>query len=599
MLLTFLALPSVGQAQWVQFDNDTANRLSVADVNLVQIDGQEKEYGYADFDQDGDIDLVIVRKVPHLVAGPLRNVLLINENGVLTDRTTQFATASDVAGDQGFLTPTNDRDVAIVDVDLDGWLDLVTGATISPGQPKHIGHPRVYRNLGCSGACNGTEDWLGFRHEDARIPEMLSWSEQSGHNPCVCGVSAGDVDGDGYPDLFLVDYDDGCNQPGADFNSRLLINQGAANPGYFTDDTKTRFLGTVGGAPFPVNVDSLSGAIVDLNNDGRNEVLLESEGIIDVAYNDPANEGVFDTYGTIAAFSTYFVTVADLNNDDLLDLVTTDDGTDRYYLNQGLSNDEIPIAGFLSFPVQYQHTGAGGPASDDGFGDDARVADLDKDGWPDVITADRDFTLPGCNRRAHIYRNLGGNPGGNVVLQEQTSGSGCQTFLGNPATCMVAGIPADQLVGTDDVAIFDINGDSWLDLVIGSCSGTEVYMNSPPVGPAGSVPDGDNTPGTMLMLDRNPGESQISLSWGESCTLDDTDYSVYEGTIGDFSGHAEVTCSTGGTPSHVLQPGGSGTYYLIVPHNGTFEGDYGKAGDGSSRGQGSSACRPMNAQSCE
>ena len=38
---------------------------------------------------------------------------------------------------------------------------------------------------------------------------------------------------------------------------------GAANPGFFTDETLTRFGGTVGGQPFVVNVDSLTGYIAD------------------------------------------------------------------------------------------------------------------------------------------------------------------------------------------------------------------------------------------------------------------------------------------------------------------------------------------------
>ena len=31
--------------------------------------------------------------------------------------------------DQGFLTPTNAREVILVEVDNDGWLDMVTAAT--------------------------------------------------------------------------------------------------------------------------------------------------------------------------------------------------------------------------------------------------------------------------------------------------------------------------------------------------------------------------------------------------------------------------------------------------------------------------------------
>ena len=116
----FAGFASIVSAQWVHFVEETATRLSVADPDLVADDPEEKNYAWADFDQDGDIDVAIFRKEPFLVAGKLRNILLINENGVLTDRTSDFAVASDVSGDQGFLTPTNDRDVVVVDVDLDG-----------------------------------------------------------------------------------------------------------------------------------------------------------------------------------------------------------------------------------------------------------------------------------------------------------------------------------------------------------------------------------------------------------------------------------------------------------------------------------------------
>ena len=272
------------------------------------------------------------------------------------------------------------------------------------------------------------------------------------------------------------------------------------------------------------------------------DIILESEGIIDVAYSDPGNQGSWSAYDTISAFSTYFMDVADLNNDGLLDLITTDDTADRYYLNQGVGDDDM--ADFLSFVYTYSHTGTGGAAGDDGFGDETVAIDLDKDGWLDVLTFDVDFEVPGCARRAHIYHNLGGQPGDNVNLQEQTTGSGCQNFLGNPETCLVASIPADKLVGTYDIATFDINGDSWPDLVIGRCSGTEIYMSQRPAGGAGSVPDGSVVPGSMLTIDK--AGTEIALSWGNSCTVADNDFAIYQGEIASgFESHSQVTCSTG------------------------------------------------------
>ena len=94
----------------------------------------------------------------------------MNEGGVLVDRTDEFATASDIPGDNGFNTPTNDRDIVLVDVDGDGWLDMVTATTLTDNQAKHLSHPRVYMNLRDDPPDSG--NWLGFEYQDARIPQM-------------------------------------------------------------------------------------------------------------------------------------------------------------------------------------------------------------------------------------------------------------------------------------------------------------------------------------------------------------------------------------------------------------------------------------------
>jgi hypothetical protein len=459
-----VSAPVFGQDAWITMQNETATRLNVTPL-LGSTDPDEKDYAVGDLDQDGDDDLVCVRKQPFTSPGARRNVLFMNENGVLTDRTTQYASASDIPGDQGFLTPTNDRDVLLVDVNNDTWLDIVTATTISDGQPKHIGHPRIYINLGEVAGV-----WQGFRYEDARIPQLLVSGQPQ--NPRFCSVAAGDVTGDGRVDLFFGDYDSsgagGSGEPpGIDMNDRLLINNGS---GFFTDQSTAR-----------MNTDTLlsafsaAAAIVDINGDGVRDVLkdtaLNFPQEVRVAYNDPANVGSFMTglIGnpvTIYNLSAYFISVGDLNGDGDLDVVVTDDGQDRYLLNSG--NDALGRATFLSRTFQFQS----GTGSDDGFGGGSRIADMNNDGWPDVLIADVDVDISGCNRRLHIYRNLGNAP--TVTLQDQ----------------FPSPIPFSQLQGTYDVAVIDINSDGWNDLVVGRCSGTAVYINQPPGGLAFVFPDG-------------------------------------------------------------------------------------------------------------
>ncbi|HKQ49648.1 MAG TPA: VCBS repeat-containing protein [Phycisphaerae bacterium] len=462
------------QGQWVRFNNESATRLSAVPANGTN-DVDEKDYAWGDVDKDGDIDLVSVRKEPFTSAGKRTNVLYMNEGGVLTDRTSLYATEADVVGDMGFLTPTNDRDVLLVDVNLDTWLDIVTATTISDGDPKHIGHPRIYINKTESGGV-----WQGFRFENSRIPTMTSLTGGS-FNPRFCSVAAGDLTGDGAPELWFGDYDSsgagGVSEPaGADFDDRLLINNGN---GFFTDETPTRFSGTitVGGTPYPFRRSAFgaAAAIVDMNNDGKLDIVkqtsLNPPQYIGIAYNKLATPGFFDTYQSVYTSAPYFVTPADLNNDNRMDLIVTDDATDRYLLNNG--NNVQGLATFSTFTF---------PAATGGFGSQSVAADLDRDNWKDVLISDVDVDIGPCgSRQGDILRNNGNAPS--------------VTFVADPGD-----IPSNMLVGVHNFAVFDINGDNWLDLVIGRCNTTEVWINVPPTGVLFTYPEGlpSNVPPGMI-----------------------------------------------------------------------------------------------------
>ncbi|HZN38085.1 MAG TPA: FG-GAP-like repeat-containing protein [Planctomycetota bacterium] len=462
-------------AQWVTFQNQTSTRL-VAAASLGSADPQEKDYAWGDFDQDGDIDLVVVRKQPFTSSGRYPNVLFMNENGVLTDRTATLASASSVPGSQGFLDDTNDRDVVAVDVNGDGWLDLVTATTLTAGLPQYIRVPRVYINLGDDLIGN----WLGFLYDDPlRINDMQVGASWNGEHR-FCSVAAGDIDHDGDMDIYFGDYQQGGSRS-IDVDDRLLLNDGL---GYFTDVSSQRMSYTMLESSFAMKV-----AMVDMNLDGFVDILkddaLNAPQAISISYNNGvANPGFFTNYQlAYNNLSPYHFHVGDLNNDNLPDMIVSDDGQDRYQLHQGV------VGGMATFgPAQaFTYTGGGG---DDGFGGNNIIADLNNDGWKDAIIADVDVDISGCSRRCHIFRNLGNAP--NVSMQEeQISGAVC-------------GIPISFLTGTFDVAVFDINGDGWNDMVIGRCTGTEVWMNQPPIGVSFTFPGGLPTmisPGAIRYLD--------------------------------------------------------------------------------------------------
>ncbi|MFT6040026.1 MAG: hypothetical protein ACI9C2_000181 [Gammaproteobacteria bacterium] len=456
------AAPSSAQLnqQWVSFTKD--NSRLAGGSGSVSNSNTEVDLCWGDLDNDGDVDVIAVRKEHFTSTGRRTNQLLMNENGVLVNRASTLANASDVPGDNGFLTPTNDRDAVLADFDGDGWLDVITATTLSDGLSKEIGHPRVYMNLGNDVSGN----WLGIKYEASRIPQMVHYGTGNPENPRFCSVAAGDVTGNGLPDLYFGDYDSsgagGSGQPSnKDMNDRLLINDGN---GFFTDESQLRMTTQMLKSAFGNSV-----IIADFNGDGANDVLkdtsLNAPLFVAISYNNPSNEGFFNIFDDFHNFAPYHTSEGDLNNDGKLDVIITDDGADRFRTNTG--NDAF---GRVNWSSAQTFSFASG--SDDGFGSNNLIVDLDGDGWNDALIADVDVDIGGYGRRLHIYHNRTTSVGDMTpTLREEKQQSGSGGWHG------VVGMSRSDLGGTHDVAVFDIDKDGDMDMFISQLQGTFVWTN--------------------------------------------------------------------------------------------------------------------------
>ena len=423
---------SAQSGDWLDFQIETSARLTVSTV--AESDPEEKDISVGDLNNDGFDDMIVVRKQPFSVpTAPARtDLLLINEGGVLVDRTTEFAP-------EFISNPTFARDLVIADFDDDGWLDVVVANTFEQ-------QPLYYANLGND--ING--DWLGLEDQSStRFPVL------TGDNILFCAVWHGDVSGNGAPDLYFSNYKLGGGSIAKDF---LLINNG---DGVFTDQSQTR-LGNLRNSAFGTAVQ-----LVDMDNDGDLDVVKVSTLFNVSPWNDTGvfvlfnnGSGNFTNWQNVAPFAPYMITIGDFDGNGFNDIFVVDDGGD-YVIRV---NGAVPNVSLTS-TRQFVVNGSGG------FGGNVHSMDLDLDGDLDIIVCDVDVDIPPCNssREVHILQNNGG-----VFTQMYNTG-------------FVA-----WATNSFDVGIIDINNDGLPDFVNGKCSGYDVVMNkSCDLAPNSSDYDGD------------------------------------------------------------------------------------------------------------
>jgi hypothetical protein len=203
-----------------------------------------------------------------------------------------------------------------------------------------------------------------------------------------------------------------------------------------------------------------------------------------------------------------------------------------------------------------------------------------------------------------------GGPPGAVELAVPWSAFGC---TGCPSSCSCPGFgPGQDFAYTLTISrgefVFDFAPrgemeDIFSEAVAGastrttdSCPGTGIGTTLCELNDTSTdsfIPAAAAAPGGRVdALTVNKAGNSVTLNWGASCSSLDTDYEVYEGTLASLGtgvyDHSSVTCGTGGTTHSFPSPGGS--YYLVVPTDGSIEGSYGKDSSGVERPTGTSQC---------
>ncbi|MFS8480733.1 MAG: CRTAC1 family protein [Acidimicrobiia bacterium] len=290
---------------------------------------------FADLDGDGDLDLVVARNP--------------QPGDELTERpTTVYENRGDGWSAVAELAPaTAARSIAALDVDRDGLTDLLV-----LGDRFGDGPTRAFRNTGGFAFEDATNDWGvpddlrglalatvdldgdgrldivtsgdprvllggpdGFVVEE--VPE-LRW-ETHGDEDDPAGVDAGDLDGDGRPDLVVGQHFNSTVDDGETVPVRVLLNRSEPGAPALGDVTEE-----AGSPPLPTKAPHV--AVADLDDDGRPDVVTSAvteDGTPLVLRNTGTEDGVprLEPTGEAAA-GRYWVTgaTADLDRDGRLDV---------------------------------------------------------------------------------------------------------------------------------------------------------------------------------------------------------------------------------------------------------------------------------------
>jgi len=313
-----------------QLFRNTRGKFVLDEQPALRVLGRAGGSVFADLDNDGDPDLYLSNhaidaaayKQPHYGAP---NYLFRNDGGGrFTDVSVESGSRPVVKGDFA------GRSATVLDADGDGLLDLLVGECIYQGGQ---GRSKLLRNLG------------GLRFQDvtqaAGLPERATG----------LGVAAGDVSGDGWPDIFMAGRD--VLQRGRDPGNHLFVNDGH---GRFREVPRSH-------ADFTWNYsgsldDTACGvSFGDVNRDGWPDILIGHH------FSEPW------TVGGVPV---------------------------RLYLHRGLADglpkfeDVTEAVGLKPLPMKAPHV---------------EIQDFNNDGWPDIATSIVKFG--GGKSHPVIFQNLG------------------------------------------------------------------------------------------------------------------------------------------------------------------------------------------------
>lgn len=343
----------------------------------------------ADFNNDGKNDIAAAN-----FAGSIVSVL----QNTSTNGSVSFLRKKD------YPVANYPRRIATGDLDGDGKKDLV--AAIAAGN-DFTDSIAIFRNTSNNGGAISFDNRQSFYIGYETNPE---------------GVTTGDFDGDGKPDLVVVDL------------NIAIVLKNTSTPGNISFGTRTNFY--FYSDPFGV-------VVRDMDKDGKPDIVITGDAGITILKNTSSGGVIsFTTLTAIYSGGWRFLSVAvgDLDNDGLFDLAVSNGGNSLMAVYKNTS-----AGGVISFaaPLTFYQDQANGNIA---------IGDLNGDGKPDIAVLSSDDIS--------VFRN--------------NCSAGSFSF-GTPVV-----YAAPYGISASDISIADMNGDGKpdIELLSSTNNGVSIYANT-------------------------------------------------------------------------------------------------------------------------
>eukprot|EP01047_Picozoa_sp_COSAG01_P013358 COSAG01_NODE_624_length_14732_cov_58.900772_2_plen_2421_part_00 len=277
----------------------------------------------------------------------------------------------------------NSQDVATADVDGDGWNDIYVANYGQPnelfinnrhGSFKQITDSPVvlgnYKSLGIAAADLNADGWTDLYITNDRQSNQLFVNDRLGSFRSLDdgpgstwgrsnGAIAADINGDGVLDLYVF-KEEQANQ-------------------LFLGDKSGQFVEVNSGPALKWGPRSRSAAVVDLNNNGKVNLVVANYGtptqLLTERERDNFIEGTSSIFGKESSrLNSARAVVADLNKDGIVDV---------YVVNYGEANELFINTRFGTFATAVGNTAVSGNSRSR----DVAAVDMNGDGWIDLYIA--------------------------------------------------------------------------------------------------------------------------------------------------------------------------------------------------------------------